>query len=288
MTGDTSLTVASRIDARPIRWRRRLAWSFVVVMLLSVAAVWHGGARGRLIADIESKGGLYSEWHSTTPFLRPFVAVLGVQDYSQYTVHLVGADVDDAWLAAHNDLADLHPNCLGLGDTRLSTQSIHRLLQKYQLERFLARGVPVTDGEAVLLGDDVDLMELTLRKTQVTDAGLRLIPMAKVYRLDVSGSPITASAIEECLSGKGLRWIVLDGGQFTPELATFLGTIPWLQQIELVGPEVTDEHLKLLPSMSALAGLWLEETSVTHEAIAAIRKAHPGWRIYVDGKQIQP
>lgn len=288
MTDEASVTVESRIDAPPSRWRRRLIWSIVILVLLSLVAVWHGGARGRLIADIESTGGVYSEWHSTPAFLRPFVAALGVQDYSQYTVHLVGAEIDDAWLAAHNDLADLRPNCLGLGDTRLSTRSIHRLLQKYQLERFLARGAPVTDAEAVLLGDDVDLMELTLRKTQVTDAGLRQIPMAKVYRLDVSGSPITASAIEECLAAKGLRWIVLDGGQFTPELATFLGTIPWLQQIELVGPEVTDEHLKLLPSMSALAGLWLEETSVTPEAIAAIRTAHPGWRIYVDGKQIQP
>jgi hypothetical protein len=288
MSGDATRPVEPHVDAPSARWRIWIAAAVAVPVLLSLSAIWRSGARDRLIAELEAKGGGYLESHAQPVHIRAIAPILGMQDKPQYSVTLSGEQFDDAWLATTDDLAALHPNCLQLLNTRLSRESMHRLLEKHQLERLIAYDVPLTDSEMELLQDDVDLMDVHLRNTQVTDAGLRLIPMANLYALDVSGSPITGPVIQECLAGTELLSITLDGRQFTPELVKFLGTFPRLQQIGLVGTEITDEHLQLLSTMPALTGLALDETSVSPEAITAIRTAHPGWRIYVDREPIQP
>lgn len=270
------------------RWPRWLVASLVVLALLILGIAWYGGPRSRLIADLQARGGYYSEWHADAFYVRSVLAMLGQPNNSLHEVLLAGEQFDDAWYSTTDDLAALGPNSVQLLETGLGRESIHRLLARHQWRRLIAYDSPLTDAEAELLHDDIELMSLSLRKTQVTDGGLRRIPLANVYDLDVSESPITGPALSECLAGIELMSITLDGRQFTPELARFLGTVPQLQKIGLVGAEITDEHLVRLSALPALHTLALEETSVTPEALAAIRAAHPGWRIYVDRQQIQP
>ena len=62
-------------------------------------------------------------------------------------------------------------NELSLGDTRLSRESIHRLLQKHQVECLGIENAPFSDAEAELFSSNVGLRFLVLRGTDMTDAG---------------------------------------------------------------------------------------------------------------------
>jgi hypothetical protein len=277
-----------RVDNRPSRpWRKRLLCLGVFFLLAYSGMLWHGGPRGRLIADIRSAGGDYSEWHAQSFYLRPFLSQLGLNDFAQYSVALTGPGFDDAWLAAHDDLSAIAPNCLSISGTQLTGASLQRLLRKHQFERLAIIDTPLSDAEAELLHDDRDLKDLTLRNTDVTDRGFQAVRLSRLYHLDVSGSPISSAGLQQGLAAKGLRSIELDGRQFTPELARFLGSMPNLSSITLVGPEVTDEQVELLRLLPRLWGISLDQTSVSAEAIESLRAAHPGRGITVDRVQVQ-
>ena len=205
----------------------------------------------------------------------------GKTAYEVRHVRLTGPAFDDAWLAEHDDLALLQPTFFSVSDSRLSRESIQRLLQKYAFESCYIDGVPVTDNDAALLGNHPRPMYVMLRDTEVTDNGLAALNVTRLGLLDVGGSPVTATALQKAIAGSGLATIGVDAGQFTPELATTLAAIPTFSFLILSGKEVTDAHLELTKSIPKLRWLVLEETSVTPQAIEALRATHPNSELEV-------
>ncbi|MFO1093492.1 MAG: hypothetical protein U0992_09295 [Planctomycetaceae bacterium] len=259
-----------------------------LVALLVAAVIWHGGPKGRLIAEIRAAGGDYREYHAGSIVERTLAPVLRVPVRVERTVVLQGPDFDDHWLATHDDFVAIEFNQLSIEGTRINRDAIHRLLQKHEINCLGINGGPFSDAEAKLLTNNISLHFLVLRGTEMTDEGFSHIPLFSVFLLNVAESPVTSAALEKRLTGLPLKYLGLDGRQFTPELAKFLGTMPTLQSIDLVGPEITDEHLELLKLIPGLRGLTLDETSVSPEALQALRTAHPEWGLYVDRKQVQP
>lgn len=275
------------VSSPPRRWRKRLLWLAVLPVLLLGGFIWHSGPKWRLITDIRFAGGRYREYYAASLIERTLAPLLRLPVRVERTVVLQGPEFDDDWLIEHDDLAALEFNELSIDGTRLSRESIHRLLQKHHVTCLGLANVPFSDEEAKLLEDNTDLHFVVLRGTDMTDEGFAALNLSGVFLLHVPESPVTAAALERQLAGRSIKFLGLDGRQFSPELAKFLGTIPTLQIIDLVGPEITDEHLDLLKLIPSLRGISLDQTEVSDEAIEQLRSAHPQLGLRVDGVQVK-
>ena len=94
MSGAPSPLVETDATRLP-RWLNWIAVAVALPLLLALIVVWCSGARNDLIADIEARGGGYSEWHAQPVYIRPIASVLGVQDNPQYSVTLSGDRFDE-------------------------------------------------------------------------------------------------------------------------------------------------------------------------------------------------
>lgn len=263
---------------RPL-WRRRLVWLVLAILLPALTGCWiysRVTERGRVLAAITSAGGKYHEETRSARIERAVSRLFGHRSRSGDEVFLDGPQFDDAWLAAQHDLRSLDIRELLIRDTHLSRAAVLRLLERHSLDYLGAPGIPLTDADAEILSRNNNLTHLVLMQTELTDAGLAALEPARLQALSVAGTHISAAGLQAELStATKLQYLMLDGRQFTPELAAQLAQKKSLTMLALLGPHVTDAHVRLLESMPNLGYIRLEETAVSEDAAAALRTARP-------------
>lgn len=100
------------------------------------------------------------------------------------------------------------------------------------------------------------LVDLDLKKTSVTDEGLKSIAgMVNLKKLMLNETAVTDAGLET------------------------LSVLPNLESLSLFGTEVGDEGLKSLAKVSSLQSLYLSGTKVTAPAVEELRKALPNAQI---------
>jgi hypothetical protein len=140
---------------------------------------------------------------------------------------------------------------------------------------FRSSGIPLTDADATLIGQQERLMRVNLVQSEITDAGFAALRPQRLLSINVAGTRVTSAALLSGLAGPKLHYVGVDGRQFTPELAAHLAQMKSVNQIALLGPDITDAHLKLLESMPNLGWIAIDQTSATDEAVAALKAANP-------------
>jgi hypothetical protein len=270
-----------------VRRTRRRRWIILALVAGVVTAGVIGmylritewsGERSLALASIAAEGGKYHEPIAPgTPWISRVIvtAVHGRRDHFKYEVFLNGPSFNDAWATEHKDLRSLPMRELLIANTRLSREAVLRLLGQNRLECFNAPGVPLTDEDAQRIGALEELTHLNLMQTQLTDAGLAKLKAGRLRNLNVAGTRVTSEALLKELAGVELQYLWLDGRQFTPELAAQLAQMKSLTMLALIGPDVTDSQLELLVPLQNVTYIRLEQTSVSEEAVAALRAARP-------------
>jgi len=233
--------------------------------------------RSRALAAIEAGGGKYYSPMRGRPWIYRLVAtvVSGGNDPDQFDVLLKGPAFDDAWLERHHDLRSMPLLELYLLNTNLSRDAVLRLFNQNRLSSFSVSGIPLTDADATLFGRQERLTRVNLVQSEITDAGFAALRPQRLLSINVAGTHVTPAALLSGLTGPKLHYVGVDGRQFTPELATHLAQMRSVNQIALLGPEITDAHMKLLESMPNLYSIFIDQTSATDEAVAALKAANP-------------
>lgn len=250
-------------------------------LLVALAVCGLGGSwlyvrvtdRSRVIDALISAGGKYEAPRPS--FFDALFAKLSGNRPRGESVVLQGPQFDDEWLAAQKDLRQFDIRELFILDTRLSHSAVLRLINQNSLDYLAALGVPLTDADAAVLGGQEHLTRLILMRSELTDAGLAALQPQRLQVLNVAGTPVTAAALKKELMGGQLLHLAVDGHQFTPELAAQIAQMRTLTMIALYGPDVTDAHVKLLEAMPNIRYFRIDQTSVSEDAVAALRAARP-------------
>ncbi|MBL8848971.1 MAG: hypothetical protein JNG89_04775 [Planctomycetaceae bacterium] len=266
-------------DASPQRANvRRIVCLSVAISLLCLAGyrTWRRATeQTRAIDAIVATGGRHVRASGSYGLEMLLARLLGDRGAGD-NVLLQGPQIDDAWLAAHHDLRSLDIRELMICDTGLSRESVLRLVERHSLDYLAAPGIPLTDDDAAILANQEHLTRFILMQSRITGAGLAALGPQRLQALNVAGTDITSADLQQELAGAGqLQYLVVDGRQFTPELAAQLSQMGSLNMLGLMGPDVTDAQVKLLESMSNLRHMRLEQTSATDAGIASLRTARP-------------
>jgi hypothetical protein len=143
------------------------------------------------------------------------------------------------------------------------------------LTGFIVPGVPLTDADCTLIGEQEQLTHLNLMQSEITDAGLAALNPKRLRAFNVAGTRVTSAALQRELAGSQLQYLLIDGKQFTPELAAQLAQMKSLNMLSLIGPDVTDAHIKLLESVPNATYIGIDQTSATEAAVEALRATKP-------------
>ena len=261
------------------RSRRRLVWLVVVVILFGLAGRWvyhRINERPRVLAAIEAAGGKYHAPNRDYYFVRMIARLFGQKDFDgDYDVFFGGPKFDDAWLAEQNDLRAVPIGELVSCNTQLSREAALRLLDSNRLFSFIVPGIPLTDADCQLIGEQEQLTHLSLMQSEITDAGLAVLNPKRLRTLNVAGTCVTSAGLQKELAGSQLQYLLVDGQQFTPELAAQLAQMKSLNMLSLIGPDVTDAHIKLLESVPNATYIGIDQTSATEAAIKVLRATKP-------------
>lgn len=256
--------------------RRRVAAPIAVLVicgLLLGVALWFGGRKQRLIADIQARGGQVQVYKSSDPPLLRFVARM-LHDAGD-DVFLDGPRFDDDWLADHDHLEVLRLNEVVARYCELTPQSFRSLLLRHRLMSFCVPGCSVTDEEVKLLAHHDDLIHLNLEHTAVGDAGLVAAKPQRLLFVMLGETNVSPAGLAAFRNSPTLRGIGLDGRQLTDETVAVLQTCSGLIHVRLIGPDVNDDRLLSLAIVPGLTNVELDRTQVTAEGIEALKAALP-------------
>lgn len=160
---------------------------------------------------------------------------------------------------------------VGCGDEKTDPQLFRERLEKLaarETDVIDCRGMPkVGDVEMRLLASspEIDsLHELILDDSQVTDAGIRHLPvMPHLSFFSASKTRVTDESLPLFARGGNLESLRLDGTSVTDVGLQSVGEMKALRSLSLWRCPVTDEGLAHLKSLKKLQSLSLDETSVT-------------------------
>ncbi|MFO1093491.1 MAG: hypothetical protein U0992_09290 [Planctomycetaceae bacterium] len=271
---------------RRLSWRRRFVTLFVLIALLGLIGGWiyHSLTRQwRIAAAIEARGGRLVVPGLTEYLEYPLARLTGFNAPHGALVALRGTEFDDAWLAGQDDLRDVTIRQLDILSTRLSRDAVMRILAYQDPIVVSVPGISLTDADAEVVGRLPDVGHVNLMQSDITDAGLAALRPQRLRVLNVAGTRITGTALQTAIAGSKLQSLVIDGRQFTPELAAAIAQVKSLNMRTLMGPDVSDAHVQQLEALPGLKHITLDQTSASDEALAALRKAQPGARIGVRG-----
>ncbi|MAG32759.1 MAG: hypothetical protein CL908_17910 [Deltaproteobacteria bacterium] len=218
---------------------------------------------------------------TTEPFRRPEVITSPVDDLSASE----RAAFDDAlaWLKeVHPRFADLTPEELwylrDLNFTRLSIEDedLAMLVHLPSLKRLTLTGCSVTD-QGLEHVKGLPLLELGLRDTKVTDAGLPLVAeMRGLQRLDLNMlSGVTNEGLMHVGRLENLTFLRLNYTGTTGEGLRHLKSLSKLERLDAWAVKVTDAQLMNVYGLPSLNHLELGATSVSKKWVDDFKAAHP-------------
>jgi internalin A len=113
--------------------------------------------------------------------------------------------------------------------------------------------------------------------TRITDLGVRkLAQLEKLRQLDLSGAAITVNGVKTLASFPELRRLSLwNVAGVDDSAAPYLETLGALTSLDLSNTAIGDTTLARLAKLSNLRRLYVSETNVTPEGLAAFRTQHP-------------
>ena len=126
-----------------------------------------------------------------------------------------------------------------------------------------------SDGIAPTLVRMRSLKELSLEATQVTAAGLALLPRS-LESLNLSSTSIDDAAVEHLRRLPGLKQLWLDETSVGDKSLAVVSTRTTIEVLGLTGTAVTSEGLKHLVGLGKLTSLYLAETSIDDRALGQL------------------
>lgn len=236
------------------RWRR---WHSVLLALVCTGAaaagwgLWRTARVQRLVAEIEQAGGKV-ELGSTTWTLF-WDRVNGWGGKNPTRVRLARGTTQE-WLTSWDDLSDLSIEMLKIDEPAKLGPELARLVGRHPLETLYAPGVKGADEIAAVLSVSRSLTELNLRDSDLTDEGLRRLPLEQLRMLNIAGTRVTLDGLRELRQLPAVVQIVLDGRQVNAETVALLEQNPNSYRLWLYGPDVNDETLQMLKTALGATG----------------------------------
>lgn len=279
---------SSSLDLSPFRTlsRRHRRILAVLIPLAVVAIVYavefnrrHEEVQ-RLVNEIKNSGG---EVYMKSPlYYRLFARMRDHLTFPETMVFLQGDRIDDEWLRQRDDLAVLDIDILSVAQSPLSGRELARLVQKHSLKQLTTSFLADSDLVAVALSDSKSLRCAGFGDSDLTDAGLRTLPLENLNVVDVGNSAVTPDGLQELNRCRQLNALWLDGRQFDDSIADILHK-KQVHYLSLEGESVTDEDLRLVARMD-IRRIELAGTSVTQDGVADLQVALPNCqiRIYED------
>jgi Leucine-rich repeat (LRR) protein len=172
-------------------------------------------------------------------------------------------------LAPLSNLKVLHLNDTPLGDTAPDK------IKDLKLEELDLSRTNVGDAGLKVLGGQTELRRLALSGTRITDAGLpQLAPLVQLQSLRVNNTDITGATLPALHGWTHLRQLELEDTLVTPEALARLVAFKELAELNVAHSPVTDAGL--LPLVDTAIHKWnLAETDVSATLVAKLRAAQP-------------
>lgn len=100
-------------------------------------------------------------------------------------------------------------------------------------------------------------------------------PLEQLAERHVDGTQVTARGLKPLVRCRRLAVASLDSRQLDDRVAAQRAAHPALRNVILVGPQVTDTHLRRLHALSGLQDITLTRTAATRQAILGLEEALP-------------
>ena len=172
------------------------------------------------------------------------------------------------------DLRGLNIACLYVLNGGLTGEEVARVVPAHPIELLRLVNVSGTDAVAHELRNSTTLRLTSFDDSDLSDAGLRELPLERIETLFVNGTEVTITGLRELRRAENLWCVVLDGSQFHDESVEIVKRLPKLRVLGLNGATVTNEHLLLMHDFK-LEKVHLENTAVTPAGIASLKQALP-------------
>lgn len=264
--------------------RQRRRWRIAVLLVVCTGAV----ALVRATRHAVRAERLVSEINQTDGFVR-----LGMPYWERIWRRLRGqldgpgtriklpTTIDRQWLESRDYLADVPINFLELHDGARTGPLLAPLVTRHPIVFMMAPGATDTDQLATALCEDSELAFLELPRSDLSDAGLRQLPLEQIDTLDISDTRVTAEGLQALQRARCLTFLTLGAGQIGPVAVNLPVETSGSYTLGLRGRDVTDETLQVLVSFlnqsptTKMRAAGLYETSVTSAGIDAWKQALP-------------
>jgi hypothetical protein len=131
------------------------------------------------------------------------------------------------------------------------------------------------------------LQRLSLRKTAITDHGLRdILGFTELRALNLGATRITDDVVEHLAKLPRLRQLFLGQTALTGARFHELGKLEELSLLDLSESKVNHEGLKQLKALPSLKILWLADMEVDHRGVAELRHVAHLEELRLDGTSI--
>ena len=189
---------------------------------------------------------------------------------------------------------------LDISFTQVTDGGFDSLLNVSKLEALIVGGNKLTSRSLPVLKLFPALKHLDLSGKQRTDSGLwgleltdlnmdQIAAIHQLQSLNLAGTRISDLGASKLSALKGLHSLNLDGTQVSERSLRMVAALPKLQRLSLWHcQKVHDKDVELLQTMKSLAILDLTETSVTGQALQALKGMASLRLLYLGGTAVSP
>jgi hypothetical protein len=255
--------------------RRGIIVLLVIAVLVTgmfLEIVRRNESRKRLVAEIKAAGGPVD---LGSPPLDRLIRRLRHAPYNGTSVTLVGPTFDGKWLQERDNLAGLDIDNLILQDSPLSDAELAALLDEHPITYLWAENFSLNTQGVAALARNKTLRLLYVPGSDLEDTGFAALPLEQLTEIHVANTRVTAKGLLAVKRCRQLDSVFLDGKQFDREVAAVLHELENLDLVGFVGPTVTDDDAALAQKLTRIERMNLIDTSVTAEAVDALKKALP-------------
>lgn len=262
------------IDVSPIaqKIKRSITWRILIgAVLLALAAYLMFDAHHRrscavrLQREIRRRNGQCE--FGTPPLQRVQHLILDNGVIFPSYVQLSGPEFDRDWFKNTSNLWGLRVECLIVEESQLIGADVAKLLGDHPVNRLSAPGLINADDAAAAMGRADRTHYASLRDSDLSDVGLRSLPLERLRQLDIAGSTVTAGGMRELRRCESLVELTIDGRQLDRNTVRLFSAMPSLQSLSIVGSEVTDKHVRLLQHLQIPMRIRLDSRSVSAAAV---------------------
>ncbi len=141
-----------------------------------------------------------------------------------------------------------------------------------ELDEQFVQYLRVTDNDLQAIIEPARLRNLSLGRTQVTDAGLsHLKGCPQLEWLDLTQLQVTDEGLQVIAQMPHLKQLFLEGTTGTPKTLAIISGLHELEELDLTGWSLKDEDLGLLAGLKRLETLYLTNTPITDAGLLHLK-----------------